>query len=70
MLDYTRRFKAARETLQFHLGGPILLTKAMEDTCPSDVNMEGRNKGGMDVLFALCQPTMIDKQLSSCVCLK
>ena len=31
--DYNRRFKAAREILQSHLGGPTLVTKAMEDTC-------------------------------------
>ena len=68
--DCTRRFKAAREILQSHLGGPILVTKAIDDTCPAGMQMESNDEGGMDTLLTLDQATMIDDQLSSHVCLK
>ena len=37
LLDCTRRFKRARETLQSHLRGPMLVAKTMKDTCPAQV---------------------------------
>ena len=42
----------------------------MEDTCRTDAQMEINDEGGMDILFALNQATMIDEQLSSYVCLE
>ena len=30
--DFTRSFKAAREIIQLHIGDPILVTKAIEET--------------------------------------
>ena len=63
--EYTRRFKEAREILQSRLGGPILATKAMEGTRPAGVQMERNDEGGMGILLALDQATIIDEQLSS-----
>ena len=63
--DYTRSLNSAREILQSHLGGPILVTNVMEDMCPADVQIESNDDGGMDILFALDQAKIIDEQLSS-----
>ena len=68
--DCTRCFKAAREIPQSHLGGPILVAKAMEDTCPECVEMEDNEERGLDLLFGLDQATMIDKKPRSHACLE
>ena len=47
-----------------------MAAKAMEDTCPTHVQMEGNEEGDMELMFGLDQATMIDEQQKSCACLE
>jgi hypothetical protein len=41
LLDYTKRFKTARDVMKSHIGGPIILTNFVK-------NMKGYNKATTD----------------------
>ena len=68
--DCTRHFKVAMQILQSCIGGPILVAKAMQNTCPAHKQMEDNEEGGLDLLLGLDQATMIDEKLSSHACLE
>ena len=48
--DYTRHFKTLREILHSHLGGPILVPKALEEIHPADVQDEENDEYSLDIL--------------------
>ena len=65
--DCTIYFKVCREILQLHLGGPILVAKAIEGSHLVHLQIENNEEGGLDLLLGLDQETIIDYELSTCV---
>ena len=51
LLDYSERFKASRDVLKSHLGGPIILTKYVMQMSGYDPNDASANVGLMDAAY-------------------
>ena len=51
LIDYSRRFKAARDVLVSHLGGPIILTKYVMQMQGYDPDDMGSNVTLMDQAY-------------------